>query len=402
MTTPTRPLRVLYSTPFPHSVIEHKILTSLATDPRLELHVATCEPHPWHAGLEALPIRIHAAPCRHLQANVPVARRLCFLLRHRLYERFLRRLMATYRFDVVQAGWMTADAYDAARAGLHPLLARSWGSDVLDDPTMPNAHHVPYLRRRLLTAARGADAVWSDAQYVADTLVGLSGIAPAKVHVLPQLGADIALFRPDAEKRAAMRAHWQVADRKVIFNLRKLEPVYGQEDLLRAMPAVVAREPSALLFLLGRGPLRAALGELAATLGVADHVRFADTGFVPTEQLPDYYNLGDLYVSAALSDGSSLSLLEAMACGLPAVVTDVPSIAEWIVPGQGGLIVPRRRPEALAAALLELLAEPARCRAFGAYNRQVAEARIDLRRNAERLVALYHQLAGRPLPPAAS
>jgi glycosyltransferase involved in cell wall biosynthesis len=125
-------------------------------------------------------------------------------------------------------------------------------------------------------------------------------------------------------------------------------------------------------------------------------VRFAAGGFIPTEELPCYYNAADIYVSTSLSDGTSLSLLEAMGCALPVVVTDVPSITEWITDGHNGRVVPRRQPEAVAQALVELLGAPERRRQFGERNRELAVARGDSTANYEQLIAFYQYLAARP------
>jgi len=92
--------------------------------------------------------------------------------------------------------------------------------------------------------------------------------------------------------------------------------------------------PRSEFMILGDGQLREQLQELARSFGITEKVIFR--GSVPHDELPSYLNSSDLYVSTSLSDGTSISLLEAMACGLPCVVSDIPANKPWIKEGQNG------------------------------------------------------------------
>lgn len=108
--------------------------------------------------------------------------------------------------------------------------------------------------------------------------------------------------------------------------------------------------------------------------------------------MPAYLNASDLYVSSSLSDGTSLSLLEAMACGLPVVVTDVPAILEWVADGENGLVVPRQSIEELAEAIVHLLENEDLAIEMGNKNLVIAKERADWNKNFQKLVQIYEKL----------
>ncbi len=126
--------------------------------------------------------------------------------------------------------------------------------------------------------------------------------------------------------------------------------------------------------------------------GLEGVVRFV--GAVAPEQMPAWLRAADVYVSNSWSDGASLSLLEAMACGLPAVVTDVPALLEWVSDGVNGLVVRRGDSLGLADAILRLLADEPLRRRMGQQNAAIAAARADWTANFQRLEAIYQQLVG--------
>jgi glycosyltransferase involved in cell wall biosynthesis len=103
----------------------------------------------------------------------------------------------------------------------------------------------------------------------------------------------------------------------------------------------------------------------------------------------------DLFVLSSTSEGISLTLLEAMAAGLPIVATDVGGNREVVVPGETGLLVPPGSPEPLADAMLTLLRDPARSRLMGAAGRRRVEEQFSLPRMAAEYEALYRHLLNR-------
>ena len=171
---------------------------------------------------------------------------------------------------------------------------------------------------------------------------------------------------------------------------RSFAPVYGIEYFLRSLTKVAKAVPDARVLLIGSGPLETTFRALVKELGIENMVKFL--GFVANEELPAYLNAADLYVSSSLSDGTSVSLLEAMACGLPVVVTDVPSILEWVENGINGLVCPRRDSDSLAKAIITLLRDERTAAKMGKKNLEIAEQRADWNKNFKMLEKMYVEL----------
>ena len=110
-------------------------------------------------------------------------------------------------------------------------------------------------------------------------------------------------------------------DSKTIISTRSLEPIYGVETLIKAVPFVLTKEPEAKFIIIGDGSINEHLKNLSAELGVSDRITF--TGRIDNSEIPAYMQKAKVYVSTSLADGTSVSLLEALAAGLSPVVTDI-------------------------------------------------------------------------------
>jgi glycosyltransferase involved in cell wall biosynthesis len=155
--------------------------------------------------------------------------------------------------------------------------------------------------------------------------------------------------------------------------------------LLRAVVLVVRQRPDFRLDIAGGGPLRDDLERQAAALDLGGRVRFLGE----VRDIPALLAGGRLFVLSSLTEGVSLTLLEAMSCGLPVVATRVGGNSEVVADGETGLLVPPADPEALARAMVALHADAARCRAMGLAGRARVERHFDIRRMIAAYEALY-------------
>jgi glycosyltransferase involved in cell wall biosynthesis len=135
--------------------------------------------------------------------------------------------------------------------------------------------------------------------------------------------------------------------------------------------------------------------------GVIDRVQFG--GRVSEDDLPGWYRRADLFVSASHVDGSSVSLMEALACGLPALVSDIPANREWIQEDVDGWRFPDGNAEALADKMLSIAARPLQLKEIGRRARRVAEERADWSKNFPVLLRSYEEAvrlhsSGSPTP----
>jgi glycosyltransferase involved in cell wall biosynthesis len=136
-----------------------------------------------------------------------------------------------------------------------------------------------------------------------------------------------------------------------------MEAEYDIPTLIHAIPSVLARWPEACFVLAGEGETRAHCERLAVDLGIARSVQFL--GRISHKEMPELLGKADVYVTTAVTDGGSVSLCEAMACGALPIGTDIPANREWIEPGRNGLLFLPGDSRALADAVLDALDRPA-------------------------------------------
>jgi glycosyltransferase involved in cell wall biosynthesis len=185
--------------------------------------------------------------------------------------------------------------------------------------------------------------------------------------------------------------------RPTLVAVGRLKAPKDPVTLLRALAKLGGREYEALI--VGEGPDRTALEHLAAQLGLRDRVRFAGE----RHDVPKLLSGADLFVLSSRSEGLPVSVLEAMAAGLPVVASTVGGIPELVEDGETGVLVRPADPDALAAALGDLLDDADRRRRLGKAGRRRAERLFDLEAFRRAHLELYHRELARcglsvPLP----
>jgi PEP-CTERM/exosortase A-associated glycosyltransferase len=244
----------------------------------------------------------------------------------------------------------------------------------------------------------GADAVVTICQGLKDDLVA-RGTAPAKIALSPN-GVDLALFGEAAAADPALAAQLGLGSGPVIGFIGSFYDYEGLDDLIAAMPLLLAREPDARLLLVGGGPMEAALKAQAAASPAADAIRFV--GRVPHSEVERYYALVDVMAyprkHSRLTDlVTPLKPLEAMAQGQLVAASDVGGHRELIEDGVTGTLFAPDDPAACAAALADLLAARDSWEARRAAGRSHVAANHDWQRNIYRYHDVYQRLLARPL-----
>jgi phosphatidylinositol alpha-1,6-mannosyltransferase len=192
-------------------------------------------------------------------------------------------------------------------------------------------------------------------------------------------GVDTGVFRPDPQARAAARRRFGLAaDQPVVVCVSRLVARKGQDQLIRALPALRARVPGTALLLVGGGPDRERLIRLARDAGVEPHVVI--TGSVPWEELPGCYAAGDVFAMPCRTrraglevEGLGIVYLEAAATGLPVVAGRSGGAPDAVLDGQTGLVVDGTDLGAVTAAVGDLLADRDRAARMGAAGRAWTE-----------------------------
>jgi L-malate glycosyltransferase len=167
--------------------------------------------------------------------------------------------------------------------------------------------------------------------------------------------------------------------------------VYDLSTLLEGVRPALERRTDARLVVAGDGSLRAALERIARTTLPAGRCEFV--GRLDPAALAALLGRAEIYLSASRSDSTSVSLLEAMACGAVPVVSDIDGNREWVGEGDGARLFPAGDPEGLARALERALADPAWRDAARARNHRVIAERGDWSANLSRIEALFESLA---------
>jgi len=241
----------------------------------------------------------------------------------------------------------------------------------------------PSARRRranqvLRHLAAGVFAVSEDVkQHLID-----EGFAADSVGVIYN-GIDVGPL-PDARTRAAVRGEIGVRDDTLVLGtVARLDSVKDLATLLRAV-GLLPRETDSVLLVVGDGPERAALEALTTELGIAGRVRFLGHRDDARRLLAGC----DVYANSSISEGVSLTILEAMAAGLPVVATNVGGTPEVVAP-DSGVLVPARDPHALASAIGTLGTNAARRQALGGAARRRGEQRFTLDRMIEQYRNAY-------------
>ncbi|HWQ93951.1 MAG TPA: GT4 family glycosyltransferase PelF [Gammaproteobacteria bacterium] len=237
------------------------------------------------------------------------------------------------------------------------------------------------LANRVLSTM--VDKVVAVAEFGKRYLVAEEGVSPARVVTIHN-GIDGQRFGPHYDRDAVRASLGLAGGQPVVGIVARLDAIKNHAGLLRAMQCVAAELPSAVLLVVGDGPLRCDLESLAAGLGLGTVVRFLGA----RHDVPELLSAMDLFVLSSHSEGLSLTLVEASAAGRPIVATDVGGNAEVVEHGVTGLIVPADDPEALSRAMLAVLTDPVKARRMGEEGRIRFEQGFTL----EAMVREYEEL----------
>lgn len=266
-----------------------------------------------------------------------------------------------------------------------PFVLTSWGLEV---QTLP---HASFIQKSLAKiAATKAHAVTVDAKFLQEIWVSM-GIPEHKIKVIP-FGVDMDRFNPNVDGSAIQR---KLRIKKTDIVMISTRPFYNNnhynvECLIRAIPIIVRSHENAKFIIKGAGPLEGYLKRLVKELNVSKYVRFV--GLVSYDEVARYLCASDIYISTCFVDSTSVSLLEAMACGLPPVVTNILGNREWIENGENGFLFPPKNPTALAEKVIQLIENQHLRKRFGEKCFQIIKRRATWEKCVSEMEAIYKSL----------
>lgn len=286
-----------------------------------------------------------------------------------------QRLTREIKPDLIHAGPIQTCAFIAVVSGFRPILTMSWGFDLMDD-----VHKSKWMERITRYTLKRSTFFTSDANVTRDQAVAY-GMNPDRTVVFPW-GVNLQDFAPSTTNR-------QPSTSFTIFCNRSWEPRYGVDVLAKAFVKVAQQNPDVDLLLIGGGSQAQTLRGILQRGGVLDRVTMP--GQVTQKDLPRWYHMADLYISPSHVDGSSVSLMEALACGLPCLVSDIPANKEWVEEGVNGWLFPDGNADVLAAKILDAIRQREKLPEIGAAARRSAEKRADWKKKFGQLLVAYEQ-----------
>jgi phosphatidylinositol alpha-1,6-mannosyltransferase len=309
------------------------------------------------------------------------------LIRHARLARAVQRLMRQYRSKTLHCGKCLPEGMIALGLRLctgAPYLVYVHGEEM---KLAAHSRELTYLTRCVVNHAT---ALVANSHNTACILREEWRVPASRIHVLHP-GVDTAIFRP-AQRSATSRAHLGWGERPVVLTVGRLQKRKGQDMLIRALPAIRQSVPDVLYAIVGSGDERAALEELVRAHSLAGHVQFL--GEIPDSQMLACYQQCDLFALPNRQvgqdiEGFGMVLLEAQACGKPALAGASGGTAETMQVGKTGLVLPCDDPHELGCAIAELLHDADRRTRMGEAGCRWAVERFDWVSLAQQAAQLF-------------
>jgi glycosyltransferase involved in cell wall biosynthesis len=280
--------------------------------------------------------------------------------------------------DLVHAGPLPDCAYLASLTGFKPIAAMSWGFDLMQDVDQSLD-----IWKKGQKALKASGSLLVDCRATTKKAIGMG--FPAERIVNFPWGVDLEHFSPGDGSALRQKLGWE--NNFILLCNRSWEPRYGVDIVLKAFCKAIKENPDLRLMLVGDGSLAEEFAALMNEAGAGKWIH--RPGRIGLHELPDYYRAADLYVSASHVDGSSVSLLEAMACGKVVAVSEIPANLEWVQDGTNGWIFRDGNTDELAKVFVQSSSSTPQLGKMGSQNRQLTELKADWKKNSLMLFDAY-------------
>jgi len=287
----------------------------------------------------------------------------------------VRRCIDRMNPQIIVGSWVTSFGLYVKLSNRRPFILFAYGSDIVVDP-----HRSPLHRAVSIQVVKSADLVLVDSEIQRRALLSL-GCSPERIISFAWFDEQ-PLRRVNSDRALRDKLGWD--GKRIVVCVRKHEPIYSVDTIIRAIPIVVKEAPNVRFLIFGSGTQTPQLMRLAGELKIESFVHFA--GNVPRSQLLGYMKDCDIYASSSITDGTSSSLLEAMSLGVPVVVSSIDANTEWITDGVNGLMFPVYDVDLLAKEIIQLEKDPARREQLRIEASQVIDRRVNWRDSSSRLI----------------
>ncbi len=279
---------------------------------------------------------------------------------------------------IIHAGPIQTCSFLVALLEFKNLITMSWGSDILVDSEINFLYK--WITKHTL---KKTSVLIADCDAVSNKAVRF-GFTDERIIKFPW-GIDLQKFQPGVNNQLRHQLGWE--DKFIILSLRSWEKLYGVDVVVKGFVEAAKSEPDLRMILLGSGSMKSEIEKVVMDNNLRDHIFLG--GVINQQELPDYYHASDLYISASYSDGSSVSLMEALASGLPVLVSDIPGNKEWIDQGKNGWLFKTGNVEDLTKSISEILKNKAHLSQVGIEARKSAEKKANWEVNFQKLLFAY-------------
>jgi glycosyltransferase involved in cell wall biosynthesis len=312
------------------------------------------------------------------------------IIRFPIWSVWLRRFLKQWCPDILHAHRVNSAGWLAAFSGFHPYIVTPWGSDVFIQAHRSKIAHL--LARYTL---KHADLVTVNSQVMGQQAISLGARGDQVRNV--QFGIEMDIFNPQElteQQKNDFRKQLSIPEKApLVLCPRAISPIYNIDIILQSIPQVRQKFPDVVFAFIVYNvdqDYKTHLDGMVRDLDLQANTRWLS----PIKQrrgLAELYHLSDAVVSVPTSDGTPVSVLEAMACARPMVCTDLPALREFIQQGESGWLVPVGEPVAIAEYIIRYLESPDMAREFGLKASQVVAETNNYDEDMQYMESLYYQ-----------
>jgi len=301
-----------------------------------------------------------------------------FLSKMRQTKKFLNKINP----DILHAHYVFGYGIFGAYSNFHPYVLTAWGSDILvDTASLIGKSAVKY-------ALKKADLITCEGDNIKERMTKL-GVDSKKINKI-YFGVDTKKFN-SKQRNENIKKNLLIFNSPIIISSKPLESIYDIDSLIKSVPIVLKKIPSAKFVIASNGSQKIKLEQLAKSLNVSENIKFI--GFISNEEIPRYLASSDIYVNTSLSDGGlAVATKEAMACELPVIVTNLDVNTKWIEDGKNGFVVPLKDPKTLADKIIYLIEHKDVRKNFGKKGRKLVEEKFEYEKEMKKVENIYEQL----------
>lgn len=291
------------------------------------------------------------------------------------YVTILRKIIKHFQPDILHAHYATSYGLVGALSDFHPFIISAWGTDVMKFPDKN------YFAKSILKYNfKKADVLCATSKTIEEYI---ANITKKPVSIVP-FGISLNEF-----KKKEVKSLFNEND-FVIGSIKNLEKIYNTDILIKAFANLSKKHEHLKLLIVGKGSQEERLKELCKTLEISDKVIF--TGRIPHNEVSNYYNMLNTLVNVSEYESFGVSVVEAMACETPVIVSNVGGLQEVVKDDSVGLKVSAGSISELEDALERLINNKTLCQHLAVNGRKHVEENYDWKNNLADMIKIYNQL----------